>query len=73
MLLLEQFPDGDAGRVQVFGTDIDLDALVTARSGSYGQQHVQRIARAARPLLRSQGRALRRPEVTARCDRVCAA
>lgn len=36
MLLLEQFPeDVDGHPVQVFGTDIDLDALATARSGSY--------------------------------------
>jgi len=36
MLLLEQFEAlPDSPPVQVFGTDIDLDALATARAGSY--------------------------------------
>jgi two-component system, chemotaxis family, CheB/CheR fusion protein len=45
MLLLEQFPEGvDAGRVQVFATDIDLDALVTARSGSYPTSSMSNVS-----------------------------
>ncbi|RPH42899.1 MAG: PAS domain S-box protein, partial [Burkholderiales bacterium] len=51
MLLLEQFDSlPDPPPVQVFGTDIDLDALATARAGSYpltlaGSVSPRRLAR----------------------------